>query len=492
MDKPANLPEDAFRDAVCEKLCARLGLYFPSARWSDLLRRMVAAAPELGYGSPIAGLQALLDDRLGQREMEVLASHLTVGETYFFRDPEIFSALEHQLLPELIRRRQDTTRRIRIWSVGCSSGEEAYSIAMTAAQLLPDLEGWNISVLATDINAKALAWGREGVYGNWSFRNPLPLPAQRWFLPRGGGGRAVAPQIRSLVSFAYLNLMDDIYPSIETHTNAMDLVFCRNVLMYFHPQRVRQVLERLAGCLLDGGWLVVSPVENSLVNTPLLTPCRLPGLQLFQKGAAEAASLHLSEPPAVFSSPQAAPTGTAPLAPILPETRTEAPPRAPAAPPSPAPGLQPDRGSPPVELRVRQARDLANRGLLAEALACCEALIASDKLNPAWTFLYASVRLELGETGAAAAALQRCLYLDSGFVMAHFALANLLLGCGRPQEGYKHYRNALELIAALEPGQVLAEADGMSAGRLREIIETTMAAACGAGSESRPAGEVTA
>lgn len=484
MDKAASLPEASFRDAVCEKLCARLGLYFPSERWSDLLRRMAAAAPELGYGGPLACLQALLDDRLGQRETEVLATHLTVGETYFFRDPEIFAALEHQLLPELIRQRRETTRRIRIWSVGCSSGEEAYSIAMTVAMLLPDLERWNISVLATDINAKALAWGREGVYGNWSFRSPLPLPSQRWFLPRSAGGRAVAPPIKSLVSFAYLNLMDEIYPSIETHTNAMDLVFCRNVLMYFHPRRVRQVLERLAGCLLDGGWLVVSPVENSLVDTPLLTPCRLPDLQLYRKGAVA--------PPVSFSPPMAGLPETEPDAQIRSEASTEPSAREPGAPPSPAPGLAPESGSSMVESMVRQARELADRGLLAEALACCEALIARDKLVPAWTFLHASVLLELGETGAAAAALQRCLYLDPGFVMAHFTLANLLLGGGKRQEGYRHYRNALELLSALEPGQVLAEADGMSAGRLREIIESTLVAAVGAGRAGKPAKEATA
>ncbi|RTL50587.1 MAG: protein-glutamate O-methyltransferase CheR [Rhodocyclaceae bacterium] len=483
MDKLVDFTDESLRDAVCERLCTDLGLHFPPERWSDLRRRVTAAAPELGYGSFRDCLQGLLADRLGQREMEVLASHLTVGETYFFRDPEIFSALEQQLLPDLIRCRRETTRRIRIWSVGCSSGEEAYSIAMTLAALLPDLEQWNVSVLASDINPKALAWGREGVYGNWSFRNPLPLYAQRCFLAQAGGRRAVVPRIKSLVSFAYLNLMDANYPAIETNTNAMDLVFCRNVLMYFHPQRVPQVLVRLADCLLEGGRLVVSPVENSLVENSLvdtlaLTPCRLPQLVLFQKGALEAGSLPLAEFSPFFLPPESMSSGSESLVQTSVEAGTEEPfalaaDSLPAAVPT-APSVS---ALPPLEALVRRTRELANRGLLAEALACCDELIARDKLDPAWAFLRASVLLELGELEAAATALHRSLYLDHDFVMAHFALANLLLGLGRRKEGRKHYRNALELTSALAPGQVLAEADGMSAGRLREIIEAALAAA---------------
>lgn len=129
---------------------------------------------------------------------------------------------------------------------------------------------------------------------------------------------------------------------------------------------------------------------------------------------------------------------------------------------------------------VRQAREQANRGLLTEALASCDSAIAQDKLNPAWAFLRASILLELGYDDDAAAALQRTLYLDHDFVMAHVTLANLLLRRGRHASACKHYRNALELLAQLDAQQVPLEADGMTAGRLREYIAATLAAGGGA------------
>lgn len=483
MDKSIGFSAEGIRDAICELLLTRLGLHFSPERWTDLVRRIAAAAPELGYDSTEACLQGLIGAPPGRRELEVLASHLTVGETYFFRDPETFAALEQQVLPELIRRRRETMRRIRIWSVGCSSGEEPYSIAMTLAGLLPDLERWNISILATDVNPHALARARDGIYGNWSFRNPLPLFAQRHFIPQAGGRRVVSPRIKSLVSFGYLNLMDTSYPAIETNTNAMDMVFCRNVLMYFHPQGAQQVLERLAGCLLEGGWLVVSPVENSLVHSPLLTPCRLPELQLHQKVSPESGPWPMPEFPLSVPAATTPPVEWARFEPAPAANLETVTPLVPASSPLTAPSLPESAPSSP-EILVRQARDLANRGLLTEALACCEGAIALDKLNPAWTFLRASVLLELGHREAASAALLRCLYLDNAFVMAHFVLANLLLGLGQRKEARRHYRNVLDLLTACDPEQVLTEADSITAGRLREVVEATLAAI--------PSNEVTA
>lgn len=125
---------------------------------------------------------------------------------------------------------------------------------------------------------------------------------------------------------------------------------------------------------------------------------------------------------------------------------------------------------------ARQARAYADRGLLPEALAFCDEAVARDKLNPAWTFLRASILLELGHNDAAAAALRRTLYLDHDFVMAHVSLANLLLCRGQYATARKHYRNALELLTPLDSRQVVLESDGITAGRLREIITTTLEA----------------
>lgn len=468
MDMPADTSDDPIRSALCEMLSMHLGLHFSPERWPDLLRRMAPVATELGYRTLQDGLHGLLAKPLGQREMEVLGRHLTVGETYFFRDPAIFAALEQHLLPDLIRHRRNTTRHLRIWSIGCSSGEEAYSIAIAVANMLPDLAQWNVSIQGTDINLHALARAREGVYGNGSFRTPLPPASQRWFSAPRAGHRAVAPQIKSMVRFSYFNLMDARYPAVEINTNAMDLIFCRNVLMYFHPQRVVESLERIGNSLLDGGWLVLSPVESALVTALPLRPRHLPGVLFYQKAEADGTSPLAPGP--MPHLPQAASSGTDP------DERTSRP-----APPPPAPSPPPLRPPPPpvpdlAQPLVQQAREQANRGLLTEALASCDQAIAQNKLNPAWAFLRASILLELGYDDDAAAALQRTLYLDHDFVMAHVTLANLLLRRGRHASACKHYRNALELLAPLDAQQIPQEADGMTAGRLREYIAATLAA----------------
>lgn len=453
-------------ELLCDLLAMRLGLYFPPERWRDLERRIATAAPQLGYRDSTACLDGLLSGHLGRKDLEILASHLTVGESYFFRDPDAFAALQQFVLPDLVRRRGETSRRIRVWSAGCSSGEEAYSLAMALMGFLNVGEQWHVSIVATDINPHALAIARDGVYGNWSFRIPTPEWAQHWLVLRPDGRRAVAPGIKSMVTFGWLNLMDDPYPSIETNTNAIDVIFCRNVLMYFHPERVRQVLERLAACLLDDGWLVVSPVEASLVTTPLLTACRLPGTVFFRKVADGA-----------LSAPEPA---TIPLPTVLPAE----PPISPGIPDDPAhralahPIVESAAAAPLVDAgtpMLQQARGLANRGLLAESLAMCDMAISHDRLDAGWTYLRASVLIELGEIEDAMAALRRSIYLDHGFVMPLFVLANLLLSRGRRKEARLHFRNALELLAKLDAEEALPEADGITAGRLAEIVLATLA-----------------
>ncbi|MBI2306077.1 MAG: chemotaxis protein CheR [Rhodocyclales bacterium] len=453
MNKPFRLEGDLHWGAIAELLAARLGLHFPPECRPELTRRLAAAAPALGYANATACAEGLLSGSLGHREMEVLAGHLTVGESYFFRDPELFAALAQQVLPELIRQRRETTRRIRVWSAGCSSGEEAYSIAMLLAALLPDREQWQLSVLATDINPQALAIGREGVYGRWSFRSPLPESAQRWLADRPGGRREVAAEIKAMVDFAWLNLIEDRYPSLDTNTNAMDLVLCRNVLMYFQPQRVPGVVERLAACLLDGGWLAVSPVENSLVAVPSLAAQRFPDHLLYRKTSA--------------APPEVAPMTWLPLPAEASEEHVSAAAIADRPPP-------PEIAEPTAGGAILQARQLANAGRLAEALACCERTIAGNPLDPLAPYLRASILVELGDTEAAAIALRRCLYLDQDFVMAHFALANLLRSRGRCKEARRHYRNALELLAGRDPAEALADADGITAGRLGEIVRSAL------------------
>lgn len=155
----------------------RLALHFPPSRWSDLERMACSASMELGSTDPKSFLERLLSTAVTSGQLEILASHLTVGETYFWRQPQVFDALEERILPELIRLRGSGEKRLRIWSAGCSTGEEPYSIAIALRRAMPAIDDWNITILATDVNPRMLRTAAAGRYAEWSFRNA----------PRGSG-----------------------------------------------------------------------------------------------------------------------------------------------------------------------------------------------------------------------------------------------------------------------------------------------------------------
>lgn len=458
--------------ACSERLAARLGLHFPPERWPDLMRAVDAAAPKLGCGSSRDCLARLATASLTPAQIDALVPHLAVGETYFLRQPAAFAALRERILPGLIAARRGEARRLRIWSAGCSSGEEPYSIAITLAESLPELQRWNIAILASDINPLALARAREACYSGWSFRGVGADIRARYFSHQADGRYRLAPDLRALVSVVPLNLAEDCYPAVETNTNAMDVIFCRNVLMYFHPERARAVVERLARCLVEGGWLVVSAVEGSLVKTPSLQPHRLSDLIVFRKESgvrAEASVPPQGEPAATAAAlarRRAAPaTGAAPLslaAALYREGRYDEAATA-------LEGLL-AQGRARAEALLLLARAQANRGHLREALARCDEALALAALDPAASYLRASILLELGQPQSAAEAFRRTLYLNPECPLAHFSLGNLLANEGHRPAARRHYRQALAILDTLPPARPLREADGLPAGRLREMI----------------------
>lgn len=465
---------DSLLSSLSDFLAVQTGLYFPKKRWSDLERGIVAAARQFGLPDEQACAHWLLSAPLTRSQIETLASHLTVGETYFFREKRSFEVLEQHIFPELLRTREHSERRLRIWSAGCCTGEESYSIAMLLDQLIPDPEKWNITILATDINPAFLGKAAAGVYGEWSFRDTPAWIRERYFNHRKNARFEILPRIRKRVTFSYLNLADDVYPSLTNNTNAMDVIFCRNVLMYFTAARAKQVIENFHRSLVDGGWLIVSPVETSTSLFSGFTAVSFPGAVLYRK-------LANSESPAVASIYPAALPGLLPET-LLPECLVG---DAALATPLQAAPLNPDRPvrqpdeRPPFAVDgsaapSRAARACANQGKLTEAAEWCEKAVAADKLNPAHPYLLATIRQEQGHYDLAVQSLMRALYLDPDFVLAHFALGNLRLAQGRRREAERHFRNTLALLQRHPRDEPLPESDGLSAGRLVEIITSVL------------------
>lgn len=463
MDQLLTVP-DALLSRLSDFLESQIGLHFPKERWRDLERGITAASRDAGYKEVQAYIHWLLAAPLTRTQVEGLASHLTVGETYFFREQRSLDILAQQIFPELLQARSSAEKHLRIWSAGCCSGEEPYSIAMLLDRLIPAVENWKLTILATDINPQFLRKAALGVYGEWSFRDTPLWLKERYFTKRQDGRFEIQPRIRRMVSFSHLNLAEDAYPSLVNGTNAMDLILCRNVLMYFAQDRARKVVDKLRRSLVDGGWLITSPAETSSVLFSAFTAVEFPGAFLYRKSAAAAAlapALAMPSVPTVLS----------------------------AAPPASMPQVRHQTGDLLVrqvedadslvcdesETPRRKARACADAGRLAEAIEWCEQAISADKLNPAHYFLLAAICQEHGQSERAERSLGRALYLEPDFVLAHFALANLCLSAGRQREARRHFGIALTLLRAGPAEALLPEADGLSVGRLVEIIAAVQA-----------------
>lgn len=500
-------------DSLCaefsEFLARGIGLHFPRERWDDLERGVVAAAREFRFEDAGACVRWLMSSAVTRAQIEVLASHLTVGETYFFREQKSFDCLERRVIPELVRSRAGREKRLRVWSAGCCTGEEPYSIAILLTRIIPDLSEWNISVLATDINPRFLQKASRGLYSEWSFRDTPPGIRQEFFRKTTEGRFEIAPRIKAMVTFAYLNLAEDAYPSVESGTNAMDVIFCRNVLMYFEPAHSRRVLERLGLSLMEDGWLFVNPVEISHVALPQLMAVNLPGAIVYRKDTRQSSAGRLSE----VVLPQL-PTGSGVSAPFRdlgikeePATAVRAgrwrraaisarperkaheaatPPRTPYQEASAwyAQGRYAEAAGKLLETLSRNSGDAkamallakvyANEGRLNGALEWCKKAVGAEKLNPEWCYLLATILEEQGLVEEAVAALKRALYLDQNHALAHFALGNLVRRQGRHKESDRHFRNALSILNGYRKDEILPETEGITAGRLAEIIRSTV------------------
>lgn len=193
------------------------------------------------------------------KELEEIVELLTTNETYFFREDYQLKAFSEEILPELIRRRTKQ-RRLRFWSAGCSTGEEAYTIGMLIRED-PKLTDWDVEIFANDISRKVIQTARRGVYGRSSFRVIDKYFMEKYFRPQGNN-YAISDEVRSLVSFGQLNLLDDEMLEL---IGQVDAILCRNVLIYFDKQARLRVVKTFYNKLVEEGYLLLGHSE-SLMN----------------------------------------------------------------------------------------------------------------------------------------------------------------------------------------------------------------------------------
>ncbi len=222
---------------------------------------------------------ALLRAELAGEEMRQLISRFTVNETYFFREEHQFRCLSTSLLPEIVARKR-RGQPIRIWSIPCSTGEEPYSIAIWLLENWPEVDLHDIEILGSDIDADALRIAREGVYGPRALMRLSPDILARYFEPLGDGRQRLAEALRDSVQFTRANLVD---PGQTGAYRGLDVIFCRNLLIYFDDASRRLAAENLYDCLSPGGHVCLGHSESMSRISSLFQVRRFPDAIIFRK-----------------------------------------------------------------------------------------------------------------------------------------------------------------------------------------------------------------
>jgi chemotaxis protein methyltransferase CheR len=497
---------------VSELIERKLGLNFPENRLQDLKKIIQSALPELGFGKSFESFfQAICADSLSQVQYDILATHLTIGETYFFRDALSLQALKNIILPQLIEKRSENKREIRIWSAGCCTGEEVYTLAILLSELLSDIESWNITILGSDINRKFIQKAINGRYTQWSFR-VTPMEVLNRYFTKVGREFEIIPRIKKMVTFSYINLADDKYPSRSTNTDAMDIILCRNVLMYFSAEHRDAVVNRFTQSLVPNGWLITSPVEMANEDISKLTRVILDDAILYRKG-----SWHDENPTIAFSSSKVA-------EPII-KVENQSDPLLFRTDDAPIPCIHqkvafqeyavPSNFEQPEVSEIESvnenitdlqeakkfykqglyeealalfkksyhqnpndnsaiyflAKTSANLGYHTEALLWCEKLIDSDTMNANYHYLWATILLELNEIDQAEKILKKVLYLDSKHILTHFVMGNNFRNHGKIKMAKKHYQNVMDILESFQDDSIIPESDGLTVASMKEMIE---------------------
>ncbi len=496
---------------ISQHISRLLGLQFSERQLESMGRSVMKAAMELKRNPQPDSLQKwLANSSLSKSELDALAKHLSVGETYFFRENAGLELFKNEIIPNLIK--QDPEQEIRIWSAGCSSGEEPYTLAMLLHEKIPDFKNRKIRILASDFNSEALNKARKGLYTAWSFRETPETYKNKYFTTIGKHFE-IKSIIRQMVTFFQLNLAGSEYPSAKNDTENLDVIFCRNVLMYFIPEMAIQVANRFYQAIKQDGWLITSQVElheeyyaafqkvrykqgifyrkshnearNSLFfdnlisqtaesgndNKPVSGLINLkPTRKLKRRKEAEKKIIHRREKVIAESEKSL----------ILPTGREDAEKKAEKL-------FQEAKyiacsefcvvffENKPYDKRIGEllVRSLANLGRHATARHWGEKLIAADGENTAYLNLFATILMEQGDMQLAEKTLIKTLYLDPNHAAALFNMHSVLKTLGKNKLAKKYYNNLLSVIDHLDDHNFIPGLEDITAGVVRSIIKST-------------------
>jgi chemotaxis protein methyltransferase CheR len=445
--------------------------------------------------------------KLPQHELEVLAQCLTVGETYFFRELPGLMLLIEQVLPVLYKE-GDTS--VNIWSAGCSSGEEPYSLAMLIKEYVGNTKNLKINILATDINKSALEKAALGQYTSWSFRS-IPESIKAKYFSGNGKNYVLHRDIVDMVTFRTLNLAADEFPVPSGSKQVWDMIFCRNVLMYMPEAKIEEISKKFEGVLKAGGWLVTSQVELNdhyfrnfqrvLINKGIYyrkLQGNLHALNIMQAASSEGSIATLGSDTSTrrnLPSTHIRPTSSTSNV----GNHADGFVRAKKSQKSPAVNGTDDLPEHRANALYRQGdyegchrfcketiaqspysqeiaccliSSLRNMGQYSEALKEVSVWTGLDEMNEALWLLAGNLQLEMSDYQSAEESFNKAMYLNPDSIEAMYGAFQGYLAMGDSKRARKILMNLLQKIDSIPDHEVLKGMDGLSSGRFRDILET--------------------
>jgi chemotaxis protein methyltransferase CheR len=490
-------PSEERLQRLSELVRTKTGLHYPARKHTELMRAVRNAAAELGFAGADDCLEEMLCSACSRSRLDHLIRHLTVGETYFFRNKPVFQAFRDQLVGERMLPSLQPGKRPTVWSAGCCTGEEPYSLAM-ALEDSPYRK--RIDIVGSDINETFLKRAAGGIYSGWSLRETPDDIRNRYFTPLQGSLFQLSERIRSRVEFFIHNLADPASSCPGGLREGLaDAIFCRNVLMYFAPEVRERAVNQMVLALTENGWLCLGASETFMVRHPRLRPVRFAGTTFLRKDR---------------TATPATPAGS----------RTSRPGRTPARGSGrafagsaagwnrPAGervwGSEPGEGEPqPRSALYRKALELYERGqgeqarrllletteliddsllgadcaaLLARCLAdlgrpgeaegWCRKAIRGQRLNPGFYYLLGTILQDLERPAEAKDAYRHVLYLDPGCFMAYFMTATICRQENDPVAAGKCLLKLENLLLAESGDAAIPLSGGMNAAGLLETV----------------------
>ena len=433
-----------FSDLIYEK-CA---IFLDESKLDSLRISLLTRVTKKNLHGYMEYYRSLKADCYGANELKELLNLITINETSFFRTPDHFNAFREVVLPEIIKRKSDTDRTIRIWTAGCSTGEEAYSIAMTAIMYLLMMGGWKVQILATDISERVLELAEKGIYTEKRVNKITPNLRKLFFEKIDENKYAVKDNLKNVIKFKYFNLISTPYPLSEMRN--WDIIFCRNVTIYFKIESTKRVIHNFYQSLAECGYLFVGHSESlnniskefTLVEaTKTFFYCKS-GHKILKKENINNYP-HFTEEDKTDFKLRTNVTKTKKDKNNILECRTKD-----------KKALETDVSSiretgnlsERTELILKEAEDLFNKGKVEDAEKTCIEIESIDPLLWEAYFLLGMIYNDTGKIDDAVIQFKKVIYINPHYFFAHYYLGNIYQKKGLYHNAVASFNNAKEYL----------------------------------------------